>query len=298
MALWPTLVRAGISDDTQPQPLDFAAITSPAPLAELIGRTFAPTASNCTSFCSNFDVWVAKTKTQPPFWLHIYKWRGEENWEPFSDQIVNDGIFEASETRLVTSILAEGCARHAMVIDVGGFVGYYALLAGVRGCRVHVWEGHPHNAYLLAQSIIVNGMGKRVTLHNNVCTDEEQPLEFSSVGMDGHVANSYAKNSAENALLAKELQADMKNSFRERHGHMVMPSKIDTVIGPTQEVLLLKIDVEGYEPHALRSAQNLIQSRRVSERLDLRCARVGLCSKQLRPRLNGNASLCPPHSFR
>lgn len=149
------------------------------------------------------------------------------------------------------------CNSGGVVVDVGGFLGYYAVLAAHMGCRVHVWEGHPTNAAMITLSVGMNGLWDLVTVHNNVCTDEAHPLVFTGHAMDGHVQGSYEKsdNDAFKNILREE------GRYHNEEGVVVQPLRVDDVIH--DEVLLMKVDVEGYEPHVFRSARGLVNARKV-----------------------------------
>jgi hypothetical protein len=75
--------------------------------------------------------------------------------------------------------------------------------------------------------------------------------------MEGHVSGSYARS--DNPDFQKELGTEYaKNVQREQAtGLRVYPLAIDDVVD--EEVILMKVDVEGYEPHVFNSARRLFQ---------------------------------------
>jgi FkbM family methyltransferase len=208
---------------------------------------------------------VLRTKTSPPFWLAVYrKVQGHKGvgpdatWEALGATILVHGFWEKTGTDLYYKVLTNACKDgFGLVVDIGGFVGYFTMLSAMMGCRVHVWEGSPQHASMLHMSVWLNGMSERVTIHNNICGLGSQPLPYAGTGMDGHVAGSFLNS--DNPLRRDELGDQYAVQARKdvRSGHLVYPLAIDDVI--KEEVLLLKVDVEGYEPEVFKSAQRLLK---------------------------------------
>ncbi|GLI70408.1 hypothetical protein VaNZ11_015128 [Volvox africanus] len=196
---------------------------------------------------------VARTKTDPDFWLAVYRFPNL-TWEAHAGAIINyGGVWEPRETELAKTILKE-CTATSLVLDVGGFVGYYAMLSALMGCKVKVWEGHPTNAFMIQFSAALNSLTDYITVYNRVATDASTPMMFSGIHMDGHVADSY--QNSDNPEFKKLITQQPES------GYNVHPLGVDQAI-PTGEVLLLLVDVEGYEPHVFRSARQLMSQRRV-----------------------------------
>jgi FkbM family methyltransferase len=203
-----------------------------------------------------------RTKTTPPFWIAVYKKpEGQEEpgprgpWEALAGNIFVTGLWEGEETELFYKVLTNHCKHGAgLVVDVGGFVGYFTVLSAMMGCRVHVWEGSPQHASMIHMSVWLNGMSERVTIHNNICGMGSEPLAYAAAGMGGHVAGSLLNS--DNPAFQKHLDKGKYASHTSK-GNQVYPLAIDDVIH--EEVLLLKVDVEGYEPQVFRSAQRLLQ---------------------------------------
>ncbi|GLI70409.1 hypothetical protein VaNZ11_015130 [Volvox africanus] len=196
--------------------------------------------------------YVARTKTDPDFWLAVYRLE-DQTWEAHAGAIINYGVWEPQQTELVRAILKE-CTATSLVLDIGGFVGYYAMLSALMGCKVKVWEGHPTNALMIQFSAALNSLTDYITVYNRVATDVSTPMTFSGVHMDGRVADSY--QNSDNPEFKKMI------SQQPESGYTVHPLGIDQAI-PTGEVLLLLVDVEGYEPHVFSSARQLMSQRRV-----------------------------------
>jgi FkbM family methyltransferase len=223
--------------------------TGPYALDEVIRRAVAP----------NLPV-VLKTQTKPPFWLAVYrKAEGvredgpDGRWDSLAALVLSHGYWEYEETEVVYKILSDRCRTGTpIVVDVGGYVGYYTLLAAKMGCRVHVWEGSPRHAAMIQFSVWMNGLADRVSIHNNICAPGSKPLRFLGDNLNSHVANSFFGTDN-----PKFLQEILESAEEEKTGGLpVHPLAIDDVI--QEEVLLLKVDVQGYEAHVFRSAKQLL----------------------------------------
>lgn len=215
---------------------------------------------DASSFLSSasypYTAHFVKTKTNPSFWIAVYK-HGQE-WEALAKAVIVDGVWEMEETELVDAILSD-CSLTAgggLVIDVGSFVGYYSVFSALKGCRVRVIEGHPQNALMVRLSAAVNGLTDYITIYNRVGSDGKTPMQFSGYAMDGHVAGSYA--TTDNALFKQHLGNWTEHDF----SFSVHPLGVDA-IAPSGDVLLLKVDVEGFEPHVFSSAHRLLSEKRV-----------------------------------
>jgi len=215
-------------------------------------------------YAEGLVVFLAKTKTLNPFWLAV---SDRVNKEPSHDAMMlrKVGIWEPPQTEFVTKLMQRACAGGGAkrMVNAGGFVGYYTMLAASFGCiKVDVWEPNPENAALLQLGIILNGYAERVTLHQNICTEETGVMQFAGEGMDGHVRGSYAA-AADSLGAGRKREVTEGDGAHDHHVTEVRPLAVDTVVGGFDEVELMVIDTEGYEPHVMQSAHKLLESTRV-----------------------------------
>ncbi|MCO6418066.1 FkbM family methyltransferase [Siccirubricoccus sp. KC 17139] len=178
--------------------------------------------------------------------------------------LILHGGWETHVEQVIQRLLRPG--QQAM--DIGANIGYHTLsiAAAVGGSgRVHAFEANPALQNLLYSSIFINGMSSYVQVHPLAVTDRpgsivlaSQPLHFGS----GNVVPERA----------------MDDGYHNAYSNRVeVPSiSLDTFFPSDAVFDLLRIDIEGAEPLALRGAEALI---RRSPRLQILCEwSVGMMS--------------------
>lgn len=132
-----------------------------------------------------------------------------------------------------------------LVIDVGGNFGWYTLYSLALGCRVAVFEPVPAYQEIMELGLSLNpGFAERTTLYGNVVYDQpgnytlrvprpSQRGRKKKLGMTGMDGSSGI------------LKADWK---AESYNVVAGSVRIDDIVPPTEQVCMLKADVEGYEP--------------------------------------------------
>ena len=157
-------------------------------------------------------------------------WAGEKHWE--------------YETISLFCLLATKSKR---VLDIGANTGIYSLIACAANPKTHVtaFEPVPRIREQLQQSIAENQFQIRCQVRNEAISDEFGTARF-------HVPSSALPTTA-------SLHQD---GFRGTKGeHIEVPlTTIDKLLGEEDPVDLIKIDVEGFEDHALRGMEKLIQN--------------------------------------
>jgi len=157
-------------------------------------------------------------------------WAGEEHWE-----------YETIE------IFCRLALRARRVLDIGANTGIYTLIscAAHPDTRVTAFEPVPRIREQLSRNISLNGYENRCEVLNHAVSDENGTARF-------HVPDSVLPTTA-------SLHAD---GFRGAAGeHIEVPlSAIDSLLDADDAVDLIKIDVEGFEDHALRGMMNLLKT--------------------------------------
>jgi FkbM family methyltransferase len=150
-----------------------------------------------------------------------------------------EGHFEALEVDLFRKSLTPGM----IVLDVGANVGYYTLTAAriVGGSgRVFSFEPDPRSGKSLAANVLANGLGN-VTIVNKAVSDDETAHEM------------YLSLSANRSSLHRTPSLD-----RVERTCQVETTTVDVVLnGLTADVV--KMDIEGNEPAALRGMERSLR---------------------------------------
>lgn len=140
------------------------------------------------------------------------------------------------EYELVRRVMREG----AVVFDVGGGIGTYAMVAARRGARVHVFEPWGPNVATIERNLTANGLRERVTVHAVAASDR-----------CGTAALRVGGNAFETRLGDAE---------RGTGDHAVPTTTIDECCARSgvDAIDLLKVDVEGHEDHVFAGAEAML----------------------------------------
>ncbi|GLT26192.1 hypothetical protein SLA2020_012750 [Shorea laevis] len=148
--------------------------------------------------------------------------------------------------------LLEGRSRNAFVVDVGANVGMASFAAAVMGFRVLAFEPVFENLQRICDGIWFNRVGELMTVFEAATSDRNGNITF-------HKLVGRLDNSAVSATGAK-----LAFKSNEEIAIQVRSILLDEVIPESETVLLLKIDVQGWEYHVLKGAKKLL-SRKKSE---------------------------------
>ncbi len=150
------------------------------------------------------------------------------------------GTWELSTVRLMERLLHPGDT----VVDCGAHVGYFTLLAaravGPTG-RVYAFEPEPANHALLCENLRRNGY-EHVRVYRQAVAGQRGSAELISSGLDN----------GQHTLV--------RTGRPERHRQTVETITLDTVLEANgwPPVALVKLDLEGGEPDALRGMERLL----------------------------------------
>jgi FkbM family methyltransferase len=140
------------------------------------------------------------------------------------------------------------CHHSELFVDIGMNSGFYSLLASVRGCRVLAAEIQPSCIAMM-----------RFAERANFIAAEVEIVQAPITGKDGESFPIDISRPCEGML----------SLFWKGTGKTQMLSQtLDTLLPPSRgHVAMLKIDIEGFEPHALAGAKQLLRDRRVTAML-------------------------------
>jgi FkbM family methyltransferase len=149
-------------------------------------------------------------------------------------------LFSLELRRVVLPLLGPG----ELFVDAGANFGFWALLAGKRGCRVLAIEPVPPTRARLEANAASNGLGGAIEVVGAALSDEAGSLTLSVAGGESGQASAHPA------------QAAGAETF-------VVPAvTLDGLLGE-RAVRFLKIDVEGHEPALLRGAERVLRAGQV-----------------------------------
>jgi FkbM family methyltransferase len=166
--------------------------------------------------------------------------------------IMLQGDWEPWITDCMAAILQKhkGCT----FIDVGANVGWYTLLAcGLGAQHVFSFEPNPRMVELLRKTIMVNGYRRQVTLTPAACGAAPGTMELVVNPEEAGGAHIESEGVPEHLRGRPDQQVP------------VQVVRLDDILGPPAVppvgVVILKVDVEGFEPQVLGGAPELLKRR-------------------------------------
>ncbi len=133
-----------------------------------------------------------------------------------------------------------------VAVDLGANFGYYTLTmahaVGPHG-KVHAFEANPHLAGLLRDTIAINGLSDRVTLRNAAVLDRNAPVELT-------VDPRYLGGGS----------VDVGYPATPTERYRVEGTTLCDALPGLGQLDLLRMDIEGSEPLALRGAESMIRN--------------------------------------
>lgn len=139
-----------------------------------------------------------------------------------------------------------GKGKDGIFVDVGANVGMASFAASVMGVRVLAFEPILENLQRICEGVYFNRVGELVTVFEAAASDQKGNITF-------HKLVGRLDNSAVSAVGAK-----MAFKSNEEIEVQVRTIPLDEVIKESDPVLLLKIDVQGWEYHVLKGASKLL----------------------------------------
>ncbi len=153
-----------------------------------------------------------------------------------------NGVYEETEARLFESSVRAG----DVVVDIGGHIGYYTLLAArAAGPQGHVFAFEPErgNYALLTQNVQANGYANVTAINQAVMARSGELRIFVS-----------AENAGDHHVYA--------DSSEDRPSYAIQGSSLDDFFAgrPDNRVDVVKMDVQGAEPEALRGMLGVLEA--------------------------------------
>jgi len=185
--------------------------------------------------------------------LEHFKIYIRENDREIGSFIVRERYYEPHVTREMQRILRPGY----VFLDIGANIGYFCLLAasivGDSG-KVVGFEPNPDNCELLKLSIEINGF-RNISLHANAVAERAQTLLLEVGGSNGRIMPAPSQ-------MADDISthANVQNVATQGYGYfLVQAVAVDEVLQDVEQLHVVKMDIEGAEPLALKGMLRIIQ---------------------------------------
>ncbi|KAG7637557.1 putative methyltransferase FkbM, S-adenosyl-L-methionine-dependent methyltransferase [Arabidopsis thaliana] len=156
----------------------------------------------------------------------------------------------ATIQEVLDSMRASG--KNGIVVDVGANVGMASFAAAVMGFKVLAFEPVFENLQRICDGIWFNRVASLVTVFEAAASDRTGDITFHK--LVGRLDNS----------AVSEVGARLAFKSNKEIAVQVKSIPLDKLIPPSQPVLLIKIDVQGWEYHVLKGAKKLL-SRKPAE---------------------------------
>ena len=145
--------------------------------------------------------------------------------------------YEPNVTAVIRSVLKEG----DVFLDIGANIGYFTMLASSlvkANGKVIALEPNPQNLQLIYSSLLESRV-ENVTIYPYAASDVTTILRFITVGSNGGVVTEKSKDTPHNLLVPSVI--------------------LDEILKNELKIDLIKIDIEGHEPAAVRGMERLIK---------------------------------------
>ncbi|MDQ4145697.1 MAG: FkbM family methyltransferase [Actinomycetota bacterium] len=165
-------------------------------------------------------------------------------WSRTASPLVTSGTTEPRDQTLVTRLMRRG----DVFIDVGANIGLYSVVAGMAGATVVSFEPSTDAAAILDANVRLNRLESRTFVRRHALGAANGLVSFTS-GLD--VLNHVVDDGA--VLPPSSVSVPMRR----------LDSLFEEVAAPRpvggKGIVVLKVDVEGYELEVLRGAENVLR---------------------------------------
>lgn len=156
--------------------------------------------------------------------------------------LILDGNWEDWITVTLRGVLES----HAVFFDVGANFGWFTIFAAKHVSQVHAFEPNRHVFYLLEKSVGVNGL-TNVTLNHAAVGDS-----------NGVMSLSVNPRWVGNGKLVELEEIEQGDAEDENSVNVLTLDKYRTGLELGGRPVVLKVDVEGFEPRVVLGGKNLI----------------------------------------
>lgn len=162
--------------------------------------------------------------------------------------ILMKGTYETN----VTHAIAQFITPEVRFLDVGANLGWFSLFVASQAPQAQVYSFEPDRRIfdLLTVNIALNGFGERVHAHHMAVSDSDGELIITDLGFADNYGARFTHS--DRALLEEWVSSD------QVEWGMVQAVAIDSLL-PDLDFDLVKIDIEGFEPLAVRGMTQMLE---------------------------------------
>ena len=211
--------------------------------------------------------WTTRT---PPFWVTVHL----APYDFLRIDIFNNGeYYESAGTRVFERILRKA-SPNARIVDVGGNIGWFTMLAASKGHHVDVFEPNEKNVLRMCQSKWLNdwpAASEKEVRSRKTEQDKRSTVNVRKYGV-GNAKSSLAMYQGNNPgaySFILEMPPRKRRGVRKTGALPIVTLddmandlgwfESDEKMEPTK-IVLLKVDVEGFESSVFEGARKLLNS--------------------------------------
>lgn len=152
---------------------------------------------------------------------------------------------------------ASGPDRPPLMVDVGAHVGWYGFSAAVAGARTAFFEAMPSNNRLLRRSICSSAwLADRITLYATGLSNKSAECSIISEDLNQGNGITICDQDAQQGVQA--VTAMFKDRYKFLARDKITVRRLDAML--SEEVQVMKIDVEGHEKQMVQGAEGLLST--------------------------------------
>lgn len=200
------------------------------------------------------DVFVKNTTTVPSFQM---AYADPAKDVDVSAQMEYGAVVEIGLTQMWYLALRDKCVqpggKRALVLDVGANFGWYSIYAAMLGCRVIAWEPVPHFRAFLTYNRYLNHLEDLIEIRDTAVVEVGGLMYNLTVPQRGIWGTA--------GIGGLNIDRGIDNQG-EYETVQAVGERVDEVVH--EDVLLLKVDVEGLEPAVMKSCSGLLDKHKVA----------------------------------
>jgi FkbM family methyltransferase len=175
--------------------------------------------------------------------------------------------YEEDLTNVFTKILKRSLPN-SRVIDVGGNIGWFTFLSAANGHHVDVFEPNPVNIIRQCESMYLNGWSNALETDIRSRTSKRGSINLRQYGVGSSVTQLrlfMGKNPGAATVSLEGVPRRKRRALRQTQlvDIITLDGLADTLgffRSKSSPIVILKVDVEGFEPSVFQGAQKLLRS--------------------------------------